>query len=223
MIRALIFDFDGLILDTELPVFQSWQEIYQEFDCKLSLSTWSVCIGTASSSFDPYQNLQDQLSASIDREDIQAKLRLRNQELIQGQHTLPGVEGYLQDARRLNLKIGLASSSPRNWVIPHLARLDLLHYFDDIKTRDDVTETKPHPALYTLALGTLAVAADEAIVLEDSPNGIRAAKSAGIFCVSVPNSITKHLSIEEADLQLSSLADLPLHDLIAQVESLTVP
>ncbi len=223
MIRALIFDFDGLILDTELPIFQSWQEIYQEFDCKLSLSTWSVCIGTASSSFDPYQHLEDQLGTSIDREDIKAKLRLRNQELLQDQHTLPGVEGYLQDARRLNLKIGLASSSPRNWVIPHLARLDLLHYFDDIKTRDDVTETKPHPALYTLALGALAVAADEAIVFEDSPNGIRAAKSAGIFCVSVPNSITKHLSIEEADLQLSSLADLPLHDLIAQIESLTVP
>jgi beta-phosphoglucomutase-like phosphatase (HAD superfamily) len=78
--------------------------------------------------------------------------------------------------------------------------------------------TKPNPDLFLLALDRLKVRQNEAIVFEDSPNGVRAARSAGIFVVAVPNSVTSQLSIENANLTLSSLADLPLHELLDKVQ-----
>jgi HAD superfamily hydrolase (TIGR01509 family) len=219
MIKALIFDFDGLILDTEGPEFQAWQEVYLEYGCELSLSTWSVCIGTTSHQFDPYQHLEILLGRPIDREQINAKRRPRNKELLAAQKTLPGVEDYLIEARQLGLKLGVASSAPNSWVSPHLTRLELLEYFDTIKTKEDVTKTKPDPQLYCLTLESLGVAASEAIAFEDSPNGVLAAKGAGIYCVAVPNQLTRQLSLEQADLQLNSLAELTLQKLMAQVIS----
>jgi len=219
MIKAIIFDFDGLILDTEVPEYQSWKEIYQEYECELPISTWVVRIGTSSSGFDPYDHLEAQLGRSIDRARIRAKRRERNKQLLDRQRAMPGVEDYLEEAKRLNLKIGLASSSHLSWVMPHLSRLGLLTYFDVIKTQDDVAMTKPDPALYCQALRALGVVPDEAIAIEDSPNGALAAKRAGIFCVVVPNAITGQLSIDAADLKLTSLDELSLEKLIAHVES----
>ena len=217
MIKALIFDFDGLILDTETAGYQTWQEIYREHGCELPLATWAVCIGTTSSGFDPCDNLEVQLGRSIDRAGILGQYRDRNNQLIEQQRVLPGVEAHLKGARRLNLKIGLASSSPRSWVVPHLSRLALLTYFDLIRTADDVAKTKPDPALYRRALRDLGVASNEAIAIEDSPNGALAAKRAGIFCVAVPNEITSQLAIDAADLEISSLNERSLEELIAQV------
>ena len=217
MINALIFDFDGLILDTETAGYRTWQEIYRENGCELPLSTWAVCIGTYSSSFDPCDYLQAQLGRSIDRAGILARYRLRNNQLIEQQRVLPGVEAYLKTAKRLDLKTGLASSSPRSWVAPHLSRLGLLSYFDVLKTGDDVGQTKPDPAIYRQALRDLGVDSKEAIAIEDSPNGVLAAKRAGIFCVAVPNEITCQLAIEAADLKLSSLDEHSLEELIALV------
>ena len=218
MIKALILDFDGLILDTEGPEYRSWREIYQRHGCDLSISEWAICIGTSSSGFDPVDNLETELGRVIDRDRIRAEQHVRNQELLDRERVLPGVRDYLDAAKRLNLGIGLASSSHRNWVEPHLSRLGLLPYFDAIKTHDDVALSKPDPSLYNQALDALGVAPSEAIAFEDSPNGALAAKRAGVYCVVVPNEITVQLSIE-ADSSLSSLADLPLENLIAQIES----
>ena len=219
MIKAVIFDFDGLILDTEVPEYQSWQEIFQGYGSDLPVPVWAVCIGTSSSGFDPHEYLQTRLGRPIDRGRMQARQQRRKMQLVEGQRVLPGVETYLEEARRLNLGIGLASSSLLEWVVPHLSRLGLQDYFDVIKTRDDVETTKPDPALYNLALGDLGVAADEAVALEDSPNGAMAAKRAGIFCVAVPNEITRQLTIEAADMELSSLDQLALEKLIERIES----
>jgi len=218
MIRALIFDFDGLILDTEVPEFQAWQEVFQEHGCELSLSTWSGYIGSASHHFDPCSLLESQLGRSVDRDTVKSKRRQRNRELLSAQKVLPGVESYLTSAHRLSLKIGLASSSPRDWVSSHLTRLGLMSYFESIKTRDDVTEAKPNPELYLLVLSALGVQPGEAIALEDSPNGILAAKAAGMLCVAIPNQLTRQLSLDNADLQLNSLAELPLESLISKLE-----
>ena len=219
MIKALIFDFDGLIVDTELPEYQSWQEIFQGYGSHLPVPVWAVCIGTSSSDFDPHEYLEARLGRSIDRGRMQARQQRRKMHLVEGQRVLPGVENYLEEARRLNLGIGLASSSSLDWVEPHLSRLGLRDYFEVIKTRDDVEMTKPDPALYQQALEDLGAAPDEAIALEDSPNGALAAKRAGIFCVAVPNEITRQLSIDAADLKLSSLDGLPLEKLIERIES----
>ena len=216
MIRALIFDFDGLILDTELPAFQTWQEIYQAYGCSLSLSTYATCIGSPGL-FDPHEYLEAQLGRSLDREAIRWQRHQHYMELTQGQSVLPGVTDYIADAKRLGLKLGLASSSSRDWVTGHLSRLGLRAHFDCIKGADDVEHLKPDPELYQTVLEALDLRADEAIALEDSPNGILAAKRAGILCVAVPNALTRQLLLEQADLRLTSLAEVPLENLLLQV------
>jgi len=220
MIRALIFDFDGLILDTESPAFLSWQEIYQEYGCSLPLSTWATCIGTSDAvdAFETLDYLEAQLGRPVDRQAIRSKREQREMELVKREPILPGVEAYITEAKRLGLKLGLASSSSRDWVTEHLSRLSLRDCFDCIRCADDVTHTKPAPELYRAVLHALGVRAHEAIALEDSPNGILAAKRAGIFCVAVPNSLTRHLSLDQADLRLTSLADSPLEKLLSEIE-----
>lgn len=217
MIRAIIFDFDGLILDTEISSYQTWQEIYAEYECELPFATWATCIGGSPELFDPCTYLEEQIGRPIAREEVRQRRRQRHLELITAQLVLPGVEAYLQDARRLGLQIGLASSSPHSWVDTHLERLGILGYFDSIQCFDDVTHTKPEPELYLAVLNALQVRGDEAIALEDSPNGVQAAQRAGIFCVAVPNPITNQLPLEHADMRLKSLADISLEELLVKV------
>jgi len=214
MIQALIFDFDGLILDTETTDLQSWQEIYLEYGCTLPISAWAVGLGGSPDLFDPCEHLESQLGQSVDREAIRAEKRRRETELIEAQPILPGVREYITDARRLGLKLAVASSSSRSWVMGHLSRLGLLSHFHCIKCADDVKRTKPDPDLYISAIDALGLQANQAIAFEDSPNGILAAKRAGLFCVAVPNPVTRQLALQQADLQLTSLAELPLEKLL---------
>lgn len=215
MIRAVIFDFDGLILDTEAPEFQAWQEIYQAHGCELLLEVWATGLGTSADAFDPCAHLEAQLGKLIDREVIQHQRRQRYRELLGVQSVLPGVRDYITEAKRLGLYLGVASSSSREWVVGHLTALGLSSYFDCIKCRDDVPRVKPDPALYRAVVETFALQPQEAVALEDSPNGITAAKHAGLYCVAVPNPLTRQLSLAHADLLIDSLADLPLERLLA--------
>lgn len=219
MIRAIIFDFDGLILETEGPIFQSWQECYQELGGKLSLEKWGTIIGMSEGVFDPFDDLEAQLGRTIDRAAIAPRRQARERELVAAQAVLPGVESYLRAAMEMGLKIGLASSSPCEWVEGHLKRLNLFDYFDCIRASDDVEHTKPAPDLFLVALDCLEVASKEAIVLEDSPNGIEAARKAGIFVIAVPNDLTRQLRLDHADMHLDSLAEMPLAELLQVVES----
>jgi HAD superfamily hydrolase (TIGR01509 family) len=219
MIRALIFDFDGLILDTEVPEFRAWQEIYQHHDCQLPLATWATCIGTSAAAFDPYAYLETLLGHAVERQAIQAQWRQRRDELLAPQTVLPGVQEYLVDAARLGLQLGVASSSSRAWVTGHLARLGLLTHFASIQCADDVQATKPNPASYQAVLTSLQVSPAQALALEDSPHGILAAKRAGLWCVAVPNALTRHLPLDRADAQLSSLADMSLEQLLVTIQA----
>ncbi len=220
MIRAVVFDFDGLILDTEYPEYVSWQEIYQAHGATLPLSAWQCSIGSMDLElFDPYAYLEAQLGRPVDRADIRARHRPRFAELVAAQSVLPGVEDYLAGARQMGLKVGLASSSSRAWVTGHLARFGLNGTtFDCLYCGDEVKRTKPDPELYLAVLGALAVRGDQAVALEDSPNGVAAAKAAGLYCVAVPNMITRQLAFDQADLRLNSLADMPLEKLLEEVE-----
>jgi HAD superfamily hydrolase (TIGR01509 family) len=218
MIEAVIFDFDGLILDTEVPEFQTWQEIYQAHGCKLALEIWATGLGTSADAFDPCAHLEAQLGRLIDREVIHQRRRQRYHELLGAKAVLPGVREYIAEAKRLGLYLGVASSSSREWVVGHLTELGLYAYFDCIKCRDDVPHVKPDPALYQAVVETFALQPHQAIALEDSPNGITAAKRAGLFCVAVPNPLTRQLSLAHADLLVSSLADLPLQQLLDHVQ-----
>lgn len=217
-IRGLIFDFDGLIVDTEGPIFQAWQELYEAHGQQLPREEWGKIIGTAVGSFNPVSQLEQLVGRELDWEAIEPEREQRERQLILDQPVLPGVKETLQAARRSGLKIGLASSSPCAWVTGHLSRLGLIEYFDCIRASDDVALTKPDPELFLAALECLGLRPEEAIVFEDSPNGIRAARRAGIFTVAIPNSLTRELALEEANLQLETMAELALEALVKLAE-----
>jgi HAD superfamily hydrolase (TIGR01509 family) len=214
MIRALIFDFDGLILDTETPRFRSWQEICREHGCDLSVEDWAALIDRSLDPVDPVACLEQCLGYPVDRRAIHARRIQRELELLAAEQPLPGVEQMLDEARELRLKLAVASNSERDWVTRHLTRLGLWARFDSILCADDVGQIKPDPALYQATLDVLHLQANQAIAFEDSPRGILAAKRARIYCVAVPNLITRSLSMSQADLTLVSLTDAPLQKLL---------
>lgn len=217
MIRALLFDFDGLILETESPVYQSWVELFERYQAHLPLPLWVTIIGTSEQLFDPWQILEQQTHRQIDREAESIRRRQRELELVKNQPVLPGVVDILKQAHQMGLNAGVVSSSSRGWVEGHLNRLGLLHDFERLLTREDVSRTKPDPELYQKALQAFGLEPGEALVFEDSPNGIRAARAAGICVVAVPNDLTRSLPVDEADLVIASLDELPLADLLLKI------
>ncbi len=217
MIRGLIFDCDGLIIDTEGPAYQSWQEIYAEHGCTLPLEEWARCLGGLGDEFDPCSYLEGTIKQRIDRDVIRARRLVRKRELVALEHALPGVLDYISDAKEIHLKLAVASSSRREWVTEQLSCLGIAEQFDAVICSEDVARVKPHPDIYQHALSLLGLKPHEAIVFEDSPNGITAARAAGIFCVVVPNPLTSRLPIDHADLRLTSLADMSLQSLIGSL------
>ena len=214
MIKALIFDFDGLIIDSESPEFEAWQELFAEYGRELGPELWADLVGRPPTHFDLYGYFCKHIDPVLDVEKLRQDRRARVIALTIAQPILPGVEEYLRGATALGLKIGMASSSSRDHVRGHLERLELLHYFQSIRCFEDTERHKPDPTPYLKVLEDLGVNADEAIALEDSPHGIAAAKAAGIFCVAVPNPITSRLPLGHADHRLTSLAEEPLEKII---------
>lgn len=216
LLKALIFDFDGLILDTETPDLQAWQEVYTQHGQVISLQTWGQIVGgTGNSVFEPASHLEDLLGSPIDQPAIKQLAYQLSYEAILKQPILPGARDLLEAARNKPYRLAIASSSPHDWVDNHLKRLGLFDYFEAILCGDDVIRTKPDPGLYLAALRALNVQAGEAVVFEDSPNGILAANAAGIFSVAVPNPLTAQLGVEHARLVLSTLEEVSLVDLEA--------
>lgn len=214
--KLVVFDFDGLILDTEVPVYDAWQEIYDEHGVSLAFEKWAECIGTADV-FDPCLDLETALGRALDAVALRGRHRVRTDALIAAQVVLPGVREYVDAAQRLGLRLGVASSSSRRWVEGHLERLALRGCFEVIRCADDVPRVKPDPALYRAVLEATGVRPEEAVALEDSPNGVLAAKRAGLTCVAVPNPLTVRLDLSAADLCLTSLTELPLLDLLSRL------
>jgi len=223
MIKALIFDFDGLILDTETADFRVWQSIYREYGQEMLPETWGQVIGGYGiSNFDGAIHLAELVGNGVDVEELRIRFRSESDALILQQPVMPGVVDYLNEAQSLDLRLAVASSSPHSWVDTHLTRLGLAGYFDVIICGDDVPpgRTKPHPDLFLKALESLSIKADEAIVFEDSPNGVNAARAARIFVVSIPNPITAQLKTEGANLTLESLAQISLGKMLNNLASL---
>jgi HAD superfamily hydrolase (TIGR01509 family) len=221
MIKALIFDFDGLILDTETPEFHSWQNMYREYGFDFPHEKWGTIIGgSGHSDFDAAENLSRLAQGRLDPASLRDRNRLESHELIHSQGPLPGVMDCILEAKRLGLKLAIASSSDRAWVHSHAKRIGVFDYFDHVVTAEDVGfgRIKPNPDLFLTALSRLRVPKEAAIVFEDSPNGVKAANRAGIFVVAVPNDVTSTLSLEGADLTLSTLSDMPLSQLLDKVK-----
>ena len=221
MIKALIFDFDGLILDTETPDYQTWQSIYREHGFELPDDEWGKIVGGwGISTFDAAAHLSVLSQGRLDSVSLRDRHRSEAFALMLSQPVLPGVIETLQEAKRLGLKLAIGSSSPHSWVDTHAKRLGIFDYFDAVVCEDEVGigRTKPYPDVYLTALKQLQVQKNEAVVFEDSPNGVRAARTAGIFVVAIPNPVTSLLTFEGANLSLQSLKDLSLQDLLNKVK-----
>ena len=214
MIKALIFDFDGVIIDSESPELQVWQEVFAEHGRELGFDLWADLVGRPANHFDLYSYFHQHINPAIDIDVLRLERRARVIALTEAQPVLPGVHDYLRSASAMALKIGIASSSSGAHVRGHLARLNLLDYFHTTKCFEDTETHKPEPGPYRAVLDDLGVAAHEAVAFEDSPNGVIAAQAAGIFCVAVPNLVTCRMPLDHADHRMDSLSEEPLERIL---------
>ena len=206
---AVIFDFDGLILDTEWPAFVSVVEVFEAHGAELPLVEWQSRIGRGDNAPWPVL-LEKALGRSLDHDELTERRRARKDEMTEANPIQPGVVELLDQAEVLGLGKAVASSSPISWVGRHLDRLGILERFGAVRTQDDVDRAKPWPDVFLAAAAALGVAPERAVVFEDSHNGVIAAKEAGMFCVAVPNRITEGLDFSDADLVVTSLAEIDL-------------
>jgi len=181
------------------------------------MDLWCTIVGgDAESDFEPHEYLESRIQSQVDREQIWVSRRKSYLEHLESLPILPGVQQLLDDAKQLGLKLVVASSSPENWVAGHLSRLGLSHYFDAVVTADDVEATKPDPAMFLLAAEKVGAKQDEVIVFEDSSNGVKGAKRAGMFVVAVPNEVTQQMDLSMADLRVETLEEIGLEALLEQ-------
>ena len=212
-IDGILFDFDGLILDTETPIFQAWQEMFRRYGQELLLEEWAEILGKSLDVVGPAEIFLDNLSDEVERRKVKEEVSKRELELVNEQRPLPGAVELIQKSKEHGLKLGIVSSSEEEWIHTHLNRLGLDHYFDHTSCADEVEQAKPDPALYHLALKKTELSPEKVVVLEDSPNGVLAAKRAGLYCIAVPNKLTKQLPFYQnggtPDMILDSLLDFP--------------
>jgi len=215
VIRALVFDFDGLILETETPAYQAWVEVYREFGHELPKELWLEYIGREGGWFDALAYLEGLVGPRADRDEIEKRRDARKTELVMAAAESAGLRALLTDARSRGLRLAVCSSSTPKWVVGHLERLDLARYFDHVQCRDRPDlRAKPAPDLYLAACAGLGVRPNEAIAFEDSRNGMLAAQAAGMRCVVVPNELTIAMDLTGADHRFESLAAVSLQTLL---------
>jgi HAD superfamily hydrolase (TIGR01509 family) len=212
MIRALIFDFDGLILDTETALIDAYGDVHGAHGVPFDKPLFTRSVGHADYAFDPWRAF----GPAADRVRLEAERQAFNRTRNHAQQILPGVVALIDAALQAGLGVGLASNSEHPHVEGHLRRLGLLGRFAFIACREDVPSPKPEPDLYRLVLGHFGIRGHEAIAFEDSHTGALAAKRAGLWVVAVPNSSTGHHDFGSADLRVGSLADCGLPGLLTR-------
>lgn len=217
MIKAVIFDFDGLIFDTETYELESYQSIYKKYNVEFPLERWHESIGT-NFVFDPYERLLT-CHANLNKEEIiKERTAIFDQSILE-KSPREGVIQYFEQAKNLGLKVALASSSTSKWIYRFLELLDLERFFDLILTADDVSEVKPNPELYLRVLEYFAIQPNEAVVFEDSPNGSLAAIRANIPCVVVPNTATRNLDFDhQVVMKINSMEEIELSELLQKLK-----
>jgi HAD superfamily hydrolase (TIGR01509 family) len=213
-IKGIIFDFDGLICDTETPEVRAWEALFSEFGLTFPFDRYQETIGAIHNDDSPFVFLEEMLDHPVDRCEVKEGFLHYRNKLIAAEPMRPGIFGYLNESRKEGLHIGLASSSPRSWIDHHLSRFRLLDFFSCIKTCNDVSNTKPDPELYIKSLECMQLQGHEVIALEDSPNGVSAAKKAGIYVAVFPNEVTRIFKFINADLVINNLEEMPLKEML---------
>jgi len=216
VLRALVFDFDGLIVDTERPSLEAWRATFEHFGCPPpALARWADSIGRPSDDpahFDPFGHLQALYRArggpELRAEEVrEVRVEVRDR-LLAAEPVRPGVLRWIAAAAEASVPVAIASSSPAEWVDTHLASRGVLAHFAHRVHAGGSLRGKPHPDTYLEACRRLGVEATGALAFEDSAHGVSAAKAAGLRCVAIPNSVTAAARFDHADLVVASLDDL---------------
>ncbi len=210
MIRALVFDFDGLILDTETPLIEAYGDVYAEHGHVFDRTEFLRAVGHVDYVFNPWRAF----GPDADPTALEEKRHVHNRRRTLAQPLLPGVGELLAAARAAGLQLAVASNSSHSHVEGHLQRLGLHANFSFFACRGDAPSPKPEPDLYKLVLNRFGLRGHEAIAFEDSHTGALAAKRAGLWTVAVPNGVTAHHDFAHADLRLASLAEADLATLL---------
>lgn len=204
---ALIFDFDGLLIDTESAALRAWQAEFEARGTLLPADVWRTGVGRRDSHSILLAYLRKQIG-SVDDDEVELSWRARLDATLQTEDLREGVRDYLDTAYRLGIRLAVASSATADWVLGHLERVGVRPHFDVI-TCGDGHPPKPRPDIYLATIAALGVSADTAIAFEDSPPGVTAAKTAGLHCIAVPNPATAPLTFEGADRIVASFTRLP--------------
>lgn len=219
-LAAIVFDFDGLIIDTETGAYESTRDVFAEHGVDLDREWWQSIIGTANRPH-WFDLLQQHVTEPLDRDTVLARREAQKRALLLAERVRPGVVALLDEAVDAGVPIAVASSSSFDWVGSNLERVGLLDRFGVIVTSDDVdgdrSRTKPAPDLYRIAVERLTVEARHAVAIEDSPNGVAAALAAGLACLAVPAGITAGTDCSAADRVVASLEEVALTDLGALI------
>ncbi len=210
--RAVIFDFDGVLMDTEWAIFHSWVALYQREGCTLTLQEYKDCLGAGYSRWDPAAHLETLTGKIYNWKIENAARQTAIERALSTQKLMPGAAELLVWCRQYGIRMVVASSSSRQWVSGWLNRLDATHFFERLFCRTDGYAVKPDPALFHAAREYLGLASNDCLVIEDSENGVLAARRADIPCIAIPNQMTAHGDFSFATAQLPSL--LALLDLL---------
>jgi HAD superfamily hydrolase (TIGR01509 family) len=212
MIHALIFDFDGLILDTESAQIAAYADVHAARGVPFDLKLFERAVGHGELAFDPWRAFGPGANRAALEEERRARNHMRDLQLP----VLPGVMALLDGARTLGLRVALASNSPREHCQRHLGRIGLLSRFEFLACRGETPLPKPAPDLYQLVLTQFGLRGFQAIAFEDSHTGSLAAKRAHLWCVAAPGPSTAHHDFRHVDRLLPTLADCTLEELLAE-------
>jgi len=208
-VQALVFVFDGTLVDTETPELTVWQETFRSYGVEMPEGYWANLVGRgAEQEFErPAQLLSRLTGKAFDGyEDVRVKIRA----IIRDQPLRPGVQALLDAAQKENIPCAVASSSPHAWVDPGLETRNIPDHFQAIVCADDVPRAKPFPDLFLEACRRLNADPSQAVAIEDSTNGLAAAKAAGLFAIVTPNPVTAGFDFSAADLVLPDLSHIDL-------------
>lgn len=214
MISALVFDFDGLMLDTESALIAAYADVHAAHGMPFDHERFLHSVGHADYAFDPWHAFEKR----ADRAALETERRTRNRERDLHLPILPGVTALLDAARARSLRVGLASNSSHGHCERHLARIKLLDRFEFLACREDAPLPKPAPDLYKLVLQHFGLRGHEAIAFEDSQTGSLAAKRANLWTVAAPGPSTAHHDFAHVDVKVKSLAEVQLDGLMARFE-----
>ncbi len=215
VLRAVLFDFDGLILDTETPEVEILKAVFADHGQEFPDEYWIQALGRGADQLldPPMVVLQRLCGREIDCQALEVERRRQTEAIIELEPVRPGIKDLLLEMRERGILAGVASSSKHAWVDTHLKRLGLFDQFDKIVCAGDVPRAKPFPDLYARLVEVLEVNLDECFALEDSPNGIKGAKAAGLKVVAIETPLSRKLDLSEADAKLPTLAGVDLDHL----------